>query len=394
MLKSGLFQLGKFDAHSLRREASLQMAFEPTAAVPYVQFHSETDRDSDLQASVVQTRGNLFRVAIFSRELKVVFDKVYSIPLGSDSAKSEPSAGGHLARLPDHSGYYLFLTKVFASEDKTRSRIAILRLDQNGAVKWANTYLLHFPDPEVQPRVTPDGSILIAPMCPTTPNRVLMKIGTDGNVSWCIWFDELTPNLFDLQGELPMPYRFTEPSLLVNSSQIGSRGQVYCVLSKINYQTGKIENQIKFGANTPGVGGFTEKRADSFYLGFMNSTVSLHPVCHCVLLRVDFDFNLLAARKVLNGHPTWPSFRLLPSGKGLVSYDYPEKRTLVAEMVDGTLEGSNSCQFLEKDTFTLTKTNFGAHPADVAVSPLTPITVSSQRARSHKEEKLHSCPWG
>ncbi len=393
MLKNGIFRLAKFEARTLRREASLQMAFEPTAPAPYIHFHSGTEQDSDLRVSVVQTLGGSFRVAIFSRDPKLVLDRVYSIPLASDRAKSEASAGGSLARLPDHSGYYLFLTKVLASEDKTRSRIAILRLDNNGAVKWANTYLLHFPDPEVDPRVTPDGSILIAPMCPTTPNRALMKIRPDGNVNWSIWFDELTPNLNDFQGS-STPYRFTEPWLLTNSTQLGSRGLVYCVVSKIDYQTGKIENQIKFGANTPGVGGFLEKRADSFYLGFMNSTLSLHPVCHCALLRLDYDLNLLAARKVLNGHPSWPSFRLLPSGGGLVSYDYPEKRTLVAEMVDETLESANACQFLDKDTFALTKTHFGAHPADVTVSPLTPITVSEPKSKVTPGGEIALVPLG
>ena len=227
MLKNGIFRLAKFEARTLRREASLQMAFEPAAPAPYIHFDSGTEQDSDLQVSVMQTLGDSVRVAIFSRDPKLVLDKVYSIPFGPDRAKSEASAGGYLGRLPDRSGYYLFLTKVLASEDKTRSRIAILRLDNNGTVKWANTYLLHFPDPEVQPRVSPDGSIIIAPMCPTTPNRALLKIRPDGNVNWSIWFDELIPNLNDFHGS-STPYRFTEPWLLTNSTQIGSRGLVQC----------------------------------------------------------------------------------------------------------------------------------------------------------------------
>lgn len=70
LLKSGIFRLAKFDARSLRKQASVQIAFEPTTnSAPYIQLHSETEPEFDLQVSVVQAVGDSVRVALFSSDL-------------------------------------------------------------------------------------------------------------------------------------------------------------------------------------------------------------------------------------------------------------------------------------------------------------------------------------
>ena len=109
VLKDGLFRAAKFEATSLRKVASVQMTFEPiTTPAAYVGFQSGADTDPDLQISMVQPVGNSIRFALFSSDLRLIFDKLYAMPVSPNEDAAKILASSFAIRLPDQTGYYLF----------------------------------------------------------------------------------------------------------------------------------------------------------------------------------------------------------------------------------------------------------------------------------------------
>lgn len=375
LLKTGIFQLAKFDAKSLRKAGSVQIAVEPTKDnAPYIQLHSDEDRNFDLQVSLVQAGRDSVRVAVFSRDLRVLIDKIYPYP----AANSRSLAGAYLARIPDRSGYYLFLRRPLRSE--RNSGIAIIRLDNGGAVKWANLYAAGSPDQEVEPHETSDGCILL-----NVPHRtarssgsLLIKIGSEGNVNWAVTTEGMTLDLADFNFPW-IPYRFIDPYLFAMGMRFAS-GKLSCSVLAINYQTGKIEKQV--ACNFPGAIGFTEKSSDSLYVTLLDQSMSGRSKSQAAVLRFDFDLNLRAAKSIRNAEPHWPIFHTLMSGKFLFSYSYHDQRTVVAETTDANFESANSCSALQKANLTVARSNLAAQPVNVASMPLPSITASEAKSQT------------
>jgi hypothetical protein len=383
MKNNGTLRFGKFEGKTSRKEKAVQLVLEPVLTGANFQLHSETGSDFDLQISSVQCLHNSVGVALFSRDFSPIFNNVYSVPNGDITCAGD-AASTYLVRIPDRTGYYLFFKRPPLAGDKSGTGIAILRLDNNGAIKWANTYSFGSPDLDVGPRVTSDGSILIHLVdgFPHSVRSIFLKIGTDGAVNWAETIEELTVAITDFYFNW-YPYRFTTPYLLANGVQIDSRGRAFTVLFAIDYQTGKIVKQIKFGGDSAGVCGFIEKTGESFYVSFLNATIlSSGPVSQVAILRFDFDLNLRGARGIRNGEAHFPFFQILPSGKGLISYAYNEKRTLLAEMVDANLEGADPCEFLEKKRFSFTKASFQTRPLTVQRAALTALVVPAGNIKS------------
>jgi hypothetical protein len=382
--KSGVFQLARFEAKSLQKEASAQLTFDPTS-LAFVAMHSATDHDFDLQTSIVQTVGRSIRVALFSRDLHLVLDKIYSIPADAIAEKFDASAGS-FTRIPDRSGYHIFLRYELPSESKPPGRIGIIRLDNAGAVKWANTYSLEFSDSGIEPQVADDGSILVTPVVDASaPQGHVVKIGSDGSVNWGITIKGVSINLGD-NNHPTVPYHFSEPLLLAHGMQMDTRARLSQWLFGINYQTGKIERQMGFHDPSPGAFVFMEKGPKSFYVSAMNVTNNLKEECSCSLLQFDYDFNLRAARHIRKGAPVFTPFRLLPSGKGLLSFPYRKERTFFAEAVDENLEGVDACQLVDKATFTSIKSNYVARSIPVPNTPLSGIIVSDAKSTTGQAE--------
>ena len=382
LLKSGALRLGKFESKTLRKQASLEMAFEPTTvSSPYVFLMSGDHPESDLQISAVQPVGDSLRVALFSRDLRIIFNKLYGIatPLLDKASQTVPEP--YLAPLPDRSGYYLCAWHRPGGDTKAAPAVAIVRLDNSGTLKWANTYSLGNSTQQSGPRVTEDGAILISAMRSDARSHktLLAKVSPDGAVNWATTIDGVNGGPPDLHMHAD-PYRFTSPHLLVGGPSQYAKDGFYSVLLALNYETGKIEKQLKFAA--PGAVMFAQKRGNSFYAAFSNQTISLHPVYRAALLKFDFDFNLLAARRIREPASRFPGFRLLPGGSGLVWYSYSSKPTMFLETINENLESPDSCQWLDKDTFTFSKSTVQQQPLEVITAPFTSITVSDVNVKT------------
>jgi hypothetical protein len=216
LLKSGALRLAKFEGKTLRKQASLQIAFEPTTLPsPYVFLLSQDHPEVDLQIAAVQPVGDSLRVGLFSRDLHVIFDKLYGIatPLLDKASQTVPEP--YLAPLPDKSGYYLCAWRRPGGDTKAAPAASIVRLDNNGTVKWANTYSLGDSTFQRGPRVAEDGALLLGVnRTDARPHKTLLaKVGPDGAVNWATTIDGVNGGPADLHvhGD---PYRFTSPNLL------------------------------------------------------------------------------------------------------------------------------------------------------------------------------------
>jgi hypothetical protein len=373
-----MVQLAKFEAKTLHKEAAVQIAFEPDKTNrPNMQSHSKTEGDSDVQLSVTQSVGYSIHVALFSSDLDLLFDKLYAFPAGN----SHSLGGAYLGRIPDHSGYYLFLRRPLQAGAKSNAGITIVRLDNGGAIKWANTYAAGSADLEVEPHQTADGCILITVPLRTAKSlgSTFIKIGPDGTVNWAIATEGVTLSWSDFRFA-GFPYRFIQPYLFLVGMRLSS-GKLSSGVVAINYETGRIEKQV--ACNFPGGIGFVEKTSDSIYVTVLNTGSSLRPgAAQAGLLRFDFDLNLRAAKSVRNAQLSWPLFRVAGAGKFLFSYSYDQQKTVVVEATDENFESANSCGVLQKANYSVTKSNIITRPVDIVSSPLTSITVSDVKNKT------------
>lgn len=163
------------------------------------------------------------------------------------------------------------------------------------------------------------------------------------------------------------------------------------MLFRIDYQTGKIEKQLRFSESIRGGIELVERDAKSFYVAF-NHRVSpeklighhtekpVNYVYHAALLRFGHDFNLLGALKIRDASFMSPFVHLLGSDKAVISYPYLDKKTVMVEMTNANLDSSNACRWINKERFAFTTSNFQQHPAHVDSSPLT-VTVSDGNSK-------------
>jgi len=131
---------------------------------------------------------------------------------------------------------------------------------------------------------------------------------------------------------------------------------------------------------------FIQKSANFFYAGFLNLSFSRHAVYHAALLKFDFDFNLLAARRIREPATRFSGFHLLSPGSGLVWYSYGSKPTVFLESTNENLESPDPCKWLDKDTFTFIKSTVEQHPLEVVATPLTSITVSDVKGETSEAD--------
>jgi tetratricopeptide (TPR) repeat protein len=392
VLNNRVFQLGKFNARTLQREASVQTDFPARS-----DFHWQSEADFEISAHTATD--DSIRLVLFSRDLRPLLDKKYSIPDRLGGRTSEPFGDTQLFRLPDRSGYSL-VVQPKVSKGKRGPRVGIIRLDNAGTVNWANAYATGYTDSDIQARVAGDGAILLTVDSAQEAARstTLTKISRDGAVKWSTTVEGIDISFDDdSQYGSPAPYRFTEPSLLAVGTERADLDQYwwlrrsYSTLFAINYQTGEIEKQIKFGPNAPGNCRFVERDANSFYVGFGNMQWLHKPSghsgsgpnkakCYGAALRFDYDFNLLAARKIRDAGPILVFFHLFAADRGVISYPDEGKGALMVETTNANFESSTGCQWLEKANFTFTASNFQQHPAHVDSSPLT-VTVSDANSK-------------
>jgi len=315
-----------------------------------------------------------------------------------------------LLPLPDGAGYYMVVEPPViraGSGGRRGPRLDVVRLDKSGGITWANTYAIGYYDGGIRPRVTLDGAVLLASGTnkDAEPEQsVLMKINPDGKVGWATAVKGTDASFDDFDSWYAFEsssYRFTEPSLLAVATERAGLDEVwwlrkaYSILFAINYQTGVIEKQVKFGANQPGTVSLAERDAKSFYVSFWNETLfekpSGHghqapqrpPQFHAAVLRFDYDLNVLSALKLRNVALNVPFLHLLGSDKVVISYPYDDQRgttTVTVEMASANLESPNRCRWLEKENFVVSKSNFQQHPAHVDSSPLT-VTVSDANSK-------------
>jgi hypothetical protein len=380
--KDGLFRFGRFEAKSLRKEASIRLAFAPEKySSPCLQLHSATDTDFDLQVSLVQPAGNSIRVALLSRDLRVLFDKIYTFSSVRNDKHFGEAGNAYLIRLPDRSGYYLCLRHPISAEGHTNPGVGILRLDTSGAIKWANTYPIGYSEFEVEPHMASDGAILVSfTTIPNSKDSLVLKIAPDGTINWAQRFPGLPAVSVANASFGSTPYRFIEPYLYATAGQLAST-KLYSILLALNYRTGQIDKQVKL--TSPGGALYTEKTNDSLYATLLNMNYAGGRVgSQAALLRFDFDLNLRAARSIRNAEPHWPILHALASGKLLSSYSYHDRKTLVVETVNENLDRTNSCEVLQKVNLSATKSNFEARPIKVETTPLASITVSDVNSQT------------
>lgn len=381
VLKDGSFQVARFEAPSLRRIAALRLKFRPiNEPAPYIAIYGG-GRDADVQSSMVQITGDTIHVAVVSRDVRVLLDKLYQLPKGSRAVGAWKPGDAGLQRLPDHSGYYLYLRRPFRAGDDARPGMAILKLNNDGVVQWANSYAPDFPDFELGPRVTPDGSILIA-----LAENILrgtrswfIRIGPDGRVRWArvIEGDRLTVTMTDFSGG-PAFYKFTKPYFFANGIQIvGSKA--YSSILGLNYETGEIEKQVKI--SKPGAVGFIALTDDSLYASSLDSLK--YPRADVSIYRFDFDLNLRAARSVRNAEPHWAWVHSLgPSGTLLFTYGYRDLKSVVTEVVNENFDHEKSCGVLDPLSVSCTKSNLQVKPITMVQSKIAGVTVTDAHSET------------
>ena len=181
------------------------------------------------------------------------------------------------------------------------------------------------------------------------------------------------------------PYRFTKPYLLDLGIEYATSG-LHSILIAVNYQTGKIEKQLKFGLNTPGSFICIQKSANFFYASFFNMSYSRPAVYHAALLKFDFDFKLLATRRIREPRSRFPGFNFTSADGGLVSYSYDDKPRVIVESTNENLESPDPCKWLDKDTFNFTKSTIQQRPLEVVTTPLTSITVSDVKGETSEAD--------
>ena len=385
-------QIGKFNARTLQREASVQIDLPGRS-----DFHWQSE--ADFEISVNAATDDSIRFVVFSGDLRPIFDRIYSIPNRLGGPASEPFGDTRAFRLPDRSGYYL-VVQPKVSKGTRGPRIGIIRLDNAGTVKWANAYAIGYTDSDPETCVAADGAILLTVDSPQQAVRstTLTRINPEGAVKWSTTIEGLRVG-FDEGRRFFQPkaaYPFTESSLFAvgtrheDSDEGWWKAKDYSVLFRLNYETGRIEKQLAFGANTPGWCSLLDRDDHTFYVSLLNEQRLNKPTghghtpnlvnYHAAVLRFDYDFNLLAARKFRKPYGLAPVLHLIAPDTAIVSFVAEQEITFV-ESTNANLESSNACHFLDKDSVTFVDSHFRQHPANVASSPLTSITVSDANSK-------------
>ena len=403
---SGNFHLGKFKAENLQKVAAVQTTFPPTANLsPTFQLHFE--REDNLQVSLQQILPNSIRLAVFSSEPRLVLDKTYSFARSLWGKEFNGPASMKLLPLPDGSGYYMVIESPVV-RGKREPRIDLVRLDKSSGITWANTYAIGNYDNNLQSRVAQDGAVFLstATYKDAEPEQsILIKVNPDGKVAWATAVKGLDASWDDFDSQFAFEsssYRFTEPFLLARATEQTGLDEewwlrkTYSILFAINYQTGVVEKQVKFGANHPGTVTLAGCDAKSFYLSFWNETRFEKPSghghqapqkpsqFHAAVLRFDYDLNFLSGLKLRNVAMDQPFLHLLGPNKVVISYPYDDQRgttTIIVEAASANLESPNKCHWLEKENFVVSKSSFQQQPASITTSPLNSITVSDANSK-------------
>jgi hypothetical protein len=377
VLRNGLFRAAKFEAKSLRKEASVRVDFDPiTTPAAYVGFQIGRGSAPDVQISMVQPVHDAIRLALFSSDLRVIFDKLYTMPVGSAADAAKTLASAYAIRLPDGSGYYLFLRHPLRPTAEAKPGICIICLGNDGAVKWANSYAIGYDKFEVAPHIGPDGAILMTPWgIASNGHSILIKIAPDGNLAWATNTQGLCVNLADFSGAT-RSYSYTQPYLYLGGHENGS-SKLSSVLLAVNYENGKIEKQTKFTVS--GAAAYTEKTADSVYVTFMGQPGSRQ--ANSALLVFDPELNFRAARTVRSAELGSPLLDALSSGQLLFSYSFSARKTILAETIDKGLESAKSCDVLQKASFSFSKSSYEAKPINVVATPLPPIKITDANGK-------------
>ncbi|MEN3368568.1 MAG: hypothetical protein V7609_711 [Verrucomicrobiota bacterium] len=389
--KDGIFRFARFNAVSLKKEASIQLTFpSPSHSAPCLQLHSFAEKRADLQVSLVQGSGNSIRVALLSSEMRVIFDKSYTFTfLKGDKSLGEPG-NGYLIRLPEKTGYYLCLRHSIPVGG--RHGVGILRLTNDGAIKWANGYPVSNSEFETETHIGADGAILLnLSNIAGVKNGPLVKVAPDGIISWAQSYPGLEGVSVANSNFAWTPHRFVEPYLYAWAGQLVSV-KLFTQLLGLNYSTGEIEKQVKF--TTPGGGFYMEKSSDSIYVALLD--MNFHS-SKGFLVRLGHDLNIRSACAVRNVEFHWPAICALSPGKLLASYSYPTQKTLVIQEVDDNLENENICGILQKADLAVTKSNFQARPIPMTVLPLraryNPLDRQQWQSRRHVVLLRLQCRW-
>jgi hypothetical protein len=382
LFKNGALRLARYDAKTLRKQASLEMPFEPGAGFDgSVLFHRPENADFDLEISILQPVRDSLRIALFARDFRNLFDKVYQIPIHPPEALPQAFQDAFVTRLVDRSGYYVFPRHPIRPNAQASPGVGVIRVGNDGTIKWANSYAFGYSHFSVEPRTTDDGSILVTHIPPGLPSKgcLMIKIRPDGALSWATTVEGIGGG-FGHNTAGWVPYRFTKPYLLARVFP-PNESNYYSVLLGLNYETGKLEKQVKIG--TPGLTEFVGQTADCFYAAFFTMPLNLlHPVYHAAVLKFDYDMKLLAARRVREGGPNSPVFHLVSPGTGFISYNYDSKRSLIVESTNPNLESPDPCRWLDKDSFTIPISKLRQRPLEVTTTALEPVTVSDANSKT------------
>ena len=381
LFKSGALRLARFDAKTLRKQASLEMPFEPGIGFDEsVLFHRPDNGDFDLEISVLQPVRDSVRVAWFSPDFHILFDKVYQIPIYPPEALAQAFQDAFVTRLADRSGYYVFPRQPVRPNAQASPGVGVIRLGNDGTVKWANSYAFGYSDFNLEPRITDDGSVLVTHFPPGLPSKgcLMIKIGPDGQLNWATGVEGIGGG-FGHNTAGWVPYRFSKPYLLASVFSPSERNY-YSVLLGLNYETGKLEKQVKISA--PGIIQFVGQGENSFYAAFFTMPLNLmHPVYHAAVLKFGYDMKLLAARRFREGGPNSPVFRFVSPGTGFISYNYESKRSFVVESTNANLESPDPCRWLDKESLTAPDSKLRQHPLQVKIIALDRIRVTDANSK-------------
>lgn len=387
--KDGSFRFARFNALTLQKEASIQLTFASAQhSSPCLQLHSPITGDFDLQVSLVQGSGSSIRVALVSREMRLIFDKTYTFSFLKGDSHLAEAGNGYLIRLPDKTGYYLCLRHSISAGG--RQGVAIMRLQNDGAVKWANSYPISPAEFEVEPHIGSDGAILLGlSNVDGVKDSPLIKIATDGTVSWAQSYPGLEGVSVANAHFAWTPHRFSEPYLYATSGQLKS-AKLFTYLLGLNYSTGQIEKQVKL--NSPGTGLYVERSSDSLYVSLLDMKYGNRGGSQGSLVRLGLDLNFRSVCALRDVEFHWPELCALSAGRLLVSYGYHAKNILAIQTVDENLESANGCEMLQKAKISLTKTNFQARPITINAAPLEGIALADVNS-AVKEADLKLLPF-
>jgi hypothetical protein len=367
--------IGKFAAASLAPIKTIQFGVAPVLNDAFFEFHRESL--FPIAVSIIQDSGDGATLTVISENLEIAFSKFYSVPAFAIKSRDpfKRLTRYRMFRAQDNAGYYLVITdvkQISASATGEATRVGILRLGVDGALKWGRLYSFsaHGFGP-LGAKVASDGAILgAAAYGAMSEKSLLVKIAPDGTEAWAkiLGVPNATFNDFHCDAT---PYRFVEPNLKAIGMTV-SRGVPQTILLALDYATGEILYQTRFPGIFNGGGAYSDQNANSIYvstLGLQYARAGLKGIAS--ISRFDHQLRLVAAKEIVGAESSFPLLTCGSNGTNELSYDFSKPFRGVACAVNENLEPvDRECHWARNLSLTMERCSYSEEDVQCKVESL------------------------